>query len=527
MSLFPKASRPQWPSWDKSKRRASSAGPCISKPGKTIEQSSTTNHQDVTKTGSALPPAPKAAVSSTASKAAPSDLKRPPSGRRSSVDAAAHVTFVEDAEDELRTSTAVPPQHDEHAVDDHGTHPKDHSVHWSQLKKPRKKGLLEQAITQMSEIKTDDAIKRLTKEDAEEKLKAAKLMSSVAGHIVGAMQDSANRVPIRTAKSMKRDDAIEKLTRVMVEAELAEQAKKEEEEEEQEGWEMLAFEQSPARQRERNEGYVVITQQRKTSCPAAPRRERKGKHPLDLIRVLEMRPDTPPPPKVRACSVEHETHRECITVHAADFQKYGTDVKMLRALKVDPPPSNEPATVQASVDAPVQDEVAKAHVEEEPFVFTWEGKDITRARITQNDTGINEVWFPPSPQKGGGGSQSSTRAPSTESAFDRLFRQGLQRSTNDGNQSRSRHGSGNGTANSQTPHSRGQSKERSRPNSRPPYKDSCESRPSSRPPSKQSRIPGSRPPSARESRPSSARPYGDNVQSTLPALPLPSLPQKV
>merc|ERR1719386_463076 len=102
--------------------------------------------------------------------------------------------------------------------------------------------------------------------------------------------------------------------------------------------------------------------------------------------------------------------------------KYGNDVRMLRTFKLDSPhekeadgegtpgktaSTDEPASADKSASG-VKEPVA---VEEEPFIpyNPWAGKAVYE-RFSQNESGINEVWFPPSPQKDGN-SQSSTRAP--------------------------------------------------------------------------------------------------------------------
>lgn len=398
-------------------------------------------------------------------------------------------------------------------VDDHSKNVIDHSVHWSQLssKKPHKNGLVEQALKQMERLKKNDDLLDKLKEDSAAKLQNAVLMSSVAGNIVKAIdKDSqAKKTQIRTAKSMLRDAALDKLARVMKEEEEAEIAKKEEAEaaEQEEEEHNLNFEESPARNRERKDGYKVISQRRRSLPPPAPRRERKGKHPLDLIAVLEVVPNTPT--RTRERSVDRDPHQESITVHAADFIKYGNDVKMLRTLKVEPPPMSEPVALEASVAVSEKQEHAVEELAPEvPFVpfDPWAGKGYVDVRYSQNDTGINQVWFPPSPDKADRSqSQSSTRAPSSESVYDRLFRQGNKEKET--KQSRSRQVSKAGIAHSQIPHSRGSSKSGSL----------CGSRAPSQPPSRSA----SRPSSARLARPNSARQHGDAPPSSarLPSLP--------
>lgn len=262
------------------------------------------------------------------------------------------------------------PHHAHTMVDDHMKVPIDHKCHWSQLlaaKKPHKKNIEEKAKETMQHLLKHDSIIDISerlKEDDALLLKEAALMSRTAGIIASATEHQIaesdakeqRRKPfLRTAKSMKRDAAIDKLAKVMneqhrskgavemmEEQEDNEQTRKEEpeqqeEQEEDESWKMLTFDESPARRRERRDTYSVITQRRKPSRPHTPVRERKGEHPLDLIGVFEVQPHTP-----RTQSVERNRFTETITVHASDFIKYGDDIEMLKALKVESPSTSEP-----------------------------------------------------------------------------------------------------------------------------------------------------------------------------------------
>lgn len=512
MSSFPKAARPQWAGREAGGKRPSSAGPSSIKPTIRSKEVYASNGEEETKKNAAHDPKAATKVESSVAvpKAAPKEPKRPLSARRVSLNVESQVN---EEGYEPRASESPRPHHEDHSlVEDHLPHPIDHSIHWSQIgRKPKKNDLMAQAIAQIANKKNDVILERLLKEDSDQKLQNAKLMSSVAGTIVNAVKnpEGERKAALRTAKSMKRDQALEQLTKVMAEAE--EQKEKEEQEaEEDEGWEMLAFEESPARNRERREAYSVLTQQRKMPQPGVPRPERKGKHPLDLIAVLEVVPNTPPPKACRPVSLERETHRERITVHAADFIKYGNDVKTLRTCKLDLPHVTEPEADDPLPKAPSSSGTAPegstvqepVRVKEEPTHFIpsnpWGGQLVCE-RFSQNDSGINEVWFPPTPQKGGG-SQSSTRASSTESrsqnVYDRLYKQPT-----------SRRGSGSGMEHLQVPHDRGWSKEPSG------------SRARSKTPSQSSSRPSSRPPSARGSRPNSARPYADPARPALPLLP--------
>jgi len=356
-------------------------------------------------------------------------------------------------------------------VDDHLKAPIDHHVHWSRLGTHHKKDMFAKAAEQLQHLKKNDSIlEKLMTDDLDAKLVSAQLMASVAGHIVEAIEHerpagsessqgpSVNfmpyeKVPMRTAKSFARDKAIEKLSKVMMEEAEEEQAKKEEEEEEDEGPETLCFDESPARRHEKRDGYSIFTQKRKKQT-SVPKVEGKGKHHLQMIGILEVKPNTPPS-RARARSVAGDC-TEQITVHEADFIKYGHDMKMLREFKVEP-------------------------------------------------------WYPPSPQKDTG-SQSSTRAPSVESVHDRLFRTVVKRPTDLSHDQKlpgSRRGSGNGKQLLSVLHSRGPSAPGSRASSRP------SSQLSSRQPSR----PSSTAPSQR-SRPGSARLHGHTAPSALPALPL-------
>jgi hypothetical protein len=250
------------------------------------------------------------------------------------------------------------PHHARTMLDDHLKTPMDHSVHWTQLiaaHKPHKPDFIDKVENIMLHLKSNDndVLARL-KEDPTAKMQQDALMSKVAGHIEhpNEHEEQARRkAPLRTATSLKRDAAIDKLDKVMHEHHRShhvasdklamaeenlgiihhEQAAEEEEEEEEETWEALAFDGSPARKRENKATYTVLTQKRKAARPNTPGRERKGDHPLDLISIFEVTPRTPP----RAKSDEPDpmdTH--CITVHASDFIKYGHDVEMLKKLDV-------------------------------------------------------------------------------------------------------------------------------------------------------------------------------------------------
>jgi hypothetical protein len=331
--------------------------------------------------------------------------------------------------------------HESLSADDRLSHPIDHSAHWSQLMKPKKKDLVAQAEAQLATVaKTQNEIlDRLQKCDAESKLQYASLMSSVANKVRDGMGDST-KIPLRTVKSLKRDEALARLARIMagsseqaeeeeedeeVEQEEPEegprkQAESEEEQEEEEDadeWKTINFESSPARKRERKEGYTVFTQKRKESQPRAPRRERRGKRPLDLIGVLEVVPNTPS----RRPSSAQETSVEWITVHASDFIKHGKDVKVLRTLRLDPPPlaepDNEPRHDEASKKTEDANDVVETH-----FVPSncWAGLHVYEG-CSQDDSGINQVWFPPSPRVPPSPPSIDSKK---ESVYDRLFRQG-------------------------------------------------------------------------------------------------------
>jgi len=116
-------------------------------------------------------------------------------------------------------------------------------------------------------------------------------------------------------------------------------------EEEAKRWAMLTFEGSPAKKNEWRETYCVKTQRRKAAHRNTPRKERKGEHPLELIGVFEVVPNTPPP-KARAQSAEPYRHTQRITVHASDFIKYGNDIEKLKTLKVEPPSFSKPVADQ-------------------------------------------------------------------------------------------------------------------------------------------------------------------------------------
>lgn len=278
------------------------------------------------------------------------------------------------------------PHHAHTMLDDHLKTKIDHSLHWTQLlvaNKPHKQDFMEKAKDTIQRLrKSDDVVERL-KEDPTAKVQQAALMSRVAGHIViaiehettdstnpGVVQEHARKTPLRTAKSLKRDAAIDKLAKVMDEqhrihrpkqnmkeirehlgimqedekTEQAHNAETAQEEEQDEDWKLLTFDGSPARKREHKESYTVITQRRKKSLPHTPGRERKGDHPLDLISILEVMPHTPP----RAQSAERSSFAKSITVHASDFIKYGNDVEMLKKLKLESP-CNESLSVSEHV----------------------------------------------------------------------------------------------------------------------------------------------------------------------------------
>eukprot|EP00746_Dinoflagellata_sp_MGD_P161865 gnl/MRDRNA2_/MRDRNA2_89165_c0_seq1.p1 gnl/MRDRNA2_/MRDRNA2_89165_c0~~gnl/MRDRNA2_/MRDRNA2_89165_c0_seq1.p1 ORF type:complete len:577 (+),score=86.15 gnl/MRDRNA2_/MRDRNA2_89165_c0_seq1:142-1731(+) len=273
------------------------------------------------------------------------------------------------------------PHHAHTMVDDHLKTPIDHSVHWTQLllaSKPHKQDFIEKSkdIIQRMKKNDDDVLEKL-KDDPTAKLQQATLMSKIAGHIVNAIeqesvetiQHPARKLPPRTAKSLKRDAAIEKLAKVMENqhrskhtagvmkeevnhehanaqhtshqtAEMNEKAAQEEDQVQEESWKTLAFDGSPARRREHKVKYTVITQRNKASRPNTPVRERKGEHPLDLIQIIEVTPHTPP----RAQSVERDSFVKSITVHASDFIKYGNDVDMLMKLKLESSSKESPST---------------------------------------------------------------------------------------------------------------------------------------------------------------------------------------
>lgn len=314
---------------------------------------------------------------STVRKATSTEPGRPLSARRLAHDATkGHI------DEKSRGHHGNHPNHAHTMVDDHLKAPIDHSVHWYQLlaaKKHHKPDIMETAESTLQHLKTstsnDDVLDRL-KEDPVTKLQNAVLMSRIAEHIESVIDQEttessipkqARKEPLRSAKSLKRDAAIEKLTRVMneeygskhagggrmslKEQEDSGQVKNEEEkqkeeqkekEKEEESWKVLNFDGSPARKRERRDTYSVITQRRKASRPNTPGTEQKGKHHLDLIGVLEVVPHAPPHTK----SVERSPPKQIITVHASDFIKYGDDVEMLKTLKVESPSTSEPVVVE-------------------------------------------------------------------------------------------------------------------------------------------------------------------------------------
>merc|ERR1719146_124335 len=72
--------------------------------------------------------------------------------------------------------------------------------------------------------KNDDILDKLNEDDSATRLQNAVLMSRVAGHIVHAIEEGAEegvshgeakKPPLRSAKSLKRDAALDKLTQVM------------------------------------------------------------------------------------------------------------------------------------------------------------------------------------------------------------------------------------------------------------------------------------------------------------------------
>lgn len=282
------------------------------------------------------------------------------------------------------------PHHTHTMVDDHLKAPIDHSKHWHEIvlaSRPHKRDVMEKSLQHLK--KNDDTLERLKEYSATNEQNEA-LMSRIAGHIVNVIEEETTasnvenqrRKPtLRTAKSLKRDAAIEKLTRVMMDTgehkfvhkefeksmkhaegrvnkeEDCERAKREEQQEEDhESWKMLAFDGSPAKKRERRDTYTVFFQRRRKSLPKTPGRERKGKHPLDLIGVTEVVPHTPP----RAQSVEGHSRAERITVHASDFMKYGDDVETLRMLKVESPSPSEPAAVEGMHESTVHGKVSRS-----------------------------------------------------------------------------------------------------------------------------------------------------------------------
>lgn len=242
MTTFPKTGRPQLAGRESGGKRPSSRPSSASRrgrpsvPEKFASNSSTVDSQEVARKA----PVPKAPI--------PKAPLRPQSASRPSHDTAGHMKEnapgpSADAighmdEQEHATSNSPEPDHahtshhEQAVVDDRSKTGIDHSVHWSQLKKPHKQDLMQQAMAQMERLKkNDDILERLNKEDSARKLQTAKLMSSVAGHIVNAIeQDDGQTVKkpalLRSAKSVIRDAALDKLTKVMIEAEEAEQAKK-------------------------------------------------------------------------------------------------------------------------------------------------------------------------------------------------------------------------------------------------------------------------------------------------------------
>merc|ERR1719359_1896327 len=260
--------------------------------------------------------------------------EKPSSARRLSHDATGHM-------DEKSHGHHVDHPHHAHTMlDDHLKTPIDHSMHWTQLlvaKKPHKKDVMEKALATMMHLKkNDDILEKLHKDDSPTLMQTAVGMSRVAGHVASAIQEEpaeskiqeqTKRTPLRSAKSLKRDAALDRLTKVMNECQQprlqhkVEMMKEKEEielpvvkrdeeehreeqvvQEKKESWKILNFDESPKRKRERLETYSVITQRRKTSRPNTPGIEQKG---LDLIGVIEVVPHTPP----RAQSVDMHTER--------------------------------------------------------------------------------------------------------------------------------------------------------------------------------------------------------------------------
>lgn len=291
--------------------------------------------------------------------------EKPSRARRLSHDATGHM-------DEKSHGHHVDHPHHAHTMlDDHLKTPIDHSIHWTQLlvsKKPHKKDVMEKALATMMHLKNNDDILEKLKDDSSTNVQTAVLMSRVAGNPASAIQEEpaesksqeqTKKTPLRSAKSLKRDAALDRLTKVMNECQQPrsqhavemmkekeetelllpfvlkndEEEHKKEQVETKENWKILNFEESPKRRREKLDAYSVITQRRKASRPNTPG--------LDLIGVFEVVPHTPP----RAKSVEHYAHTE-ITVRAADFIKYGDDVEMLKTLKVTSPPPSEPVAVE-------------------------------------------------------------------------------------------------------------------------------------------------------------------------------------
>lgn len=110
---------------------------------------------------------------------------------------------------------------------------------------------------------------------------------------------------------------------------------------------------------------------------------------LALRRIVNVAPnqDSPSARQLRQRSRERsmpkEMQPETITVHASDFEKYGDDVNKLR-------------------DCKIEDDLARTQLPQDPEEYVqnpWAGKtkhlhDLLM-RESQDDSGINQKWFPP------------------------------------------------------------------------------------------------------------------------------------
>lgn len=376
MSSFPKAAKPQWAGKENGDK-PSSTGPSTNGTQKAPVPKASLRHIVM-----ALKEHEKNAIAPKATSTEPGRplnahrlmhdattghmSEKPSRARRLSHDATGHM------DGKSHGHHVDHPHHAHTMLDDHLKTPIDHSIHWTQLlvsKKPHKKDVMEKALATMMHLKNNDDILEKLKDDSSTKLETAVLMSRVAGNLATVIQEEpaesksqgqTKKTPLRSAKSLKRDAALDRLTKVMNECQQprsqhAVEMMKEKEETElvlpvvgkndeeehrkeqvetKENWKILNFEESPKRKREKLDAYSVITQRRKASRPNTPG--------LDLIGVFEVVPHTPP----RARSVEQYAHTEKITVHAADFIKYGDDVEMLKTLQVTSAPMSEPVAVE-------------------------------------------------------------------------------------------------------------------------------------------------------------------------------------